>query len=65
MSCPSIWATLIALSLIYFWVPSVAFAAISLSEGEIIPFSGVCQSGEVALSTPRRWWPNAPTDRLL
>ena len=23
-----------------------------LSEGEIIPFSGVCQSGEVALSTP-------------
>ena len=23
-----------------------------LSEGEIIPFSGVCQSGEAALSTP-------------
>ena len=25
-----------------------------LSEGEIIPFSGVCQSGEAALSTPWR-----------
>ena len=26
MSCPSIWATLSTLSLIYFWVPSVVFA---------------------------------------
>ena len=44
-------------SLIYFWVPSSCFCiVISLSEGEIIPFSGVCQSGEAALSTPRRWW---------
>ena len=33
-------------SLIYFWVPSSCFCiVISLSEGEIIPFSGVCQSG--------------------
>ena len=29
-----------------------------LSEGEIIPFSSVCQSGEAALSTPKAaWWP--------
>ena len=35
-------------------VPSSCFCiVISLSsEGEIIPFSGVCQSGEAALSTP-------------
>ena len=40
-------------SLIYFWVPSSCFCiVISLSLGEIIPFSGVCQSGEAALSTP-------------
>ena len=33
-------------SLIYFWVPSSCFCiVISLLEGEIIPFSGVCQSG--------------------
>ena len=41
-------------SLIYFWVPSSCFCIVTglLSEGEIIPFSGVCQSGEAALSTP-------------
>ena len=41
-------------SLIYFWVPFQLFLHGSqpLSEGEIIPFSGVCQSGEAALSTP-------------
>ena len=33
-------------SLIYFWVPSSCFCiVISLSEGEIIPFSGVCRGG--------------------
>ena len=34
-------------SLIYFWVPSSCFCIVDqpLSEGEIIPFSGVCQSG--------------------
>ena len=34
-------------SLIYFWVPSSCFCIVirPLSEGEIIPFSGVCQSG--------------------
>ena len=55
MSCPSIWATLSTLpQLIYFWVPSSCFLHSDqpLSEGEIIPFSGVCQSGEAALSTP-------------
>ena len=39
-------------SLIYF-VPSSCFCiVISLSEGEIIPFSGVCQSGGGCISTP-------------
>ena len=37
-----------------------------LSEGEIIPFSGVCQSGEAALSTPEAAGGlHALTDRLL
>ena len=47
-SCPSIWATLSAL-LINILLGSFQLSfciAISLSsEGEIIPFSGVCQSG--------------------
>ena len=51
MSCPSIWATLSAL-LINILLPVVFCIVISLSEGEIILFSGVCQSGEAALSTP-------------
>ena len=43
-------------SLIYFWVPFQLFLHSDqpLSEGEIIPFSGVCQSGEAALSRRRR-----------
>ena len=46
MSCPLIWQLYLHCSLIYFWVPSSCFCiVISLSEGEIIPFSGVCQSG--------------------
>ena len=46
MSCPSIWATLSALLINILQVPSSCFCiVISLSEGEIIPFSGVCQSG--------------------
>ena len=41
-------------SLIYFWVPSSCFCiVISLSGGEIIPFSGVCQS-RGRLRYPRR-----------
>ena len=54
MSCPSIWATLSAL-LINILLGSFQLFLHSdqpLSEGEIILFSGVCQSGEAALSTP-------------
>ena len=50
MSCPSIWATLSAL-LINILLGSFQLFLHSdqpLSEGEIIPFSGVCQSGEAA-----------------
>ena len=67
MSCPSIRAIPHShCSLIYFWVPSSCFCiVISLSEGEIIPFSGVCQSGEAALSTPEAVVFHALTDRLL
>ena len=37
-----------------------------LSEGEIIPFSGVCQSGRLHFHPRRRrWWLHALTDRLL
>ena len=48
MSCPSIWATLSAL-LINILLGSFQLFLHSdqpLSEGEIIPFNGVCQSGE-------------------
>ena len=54
MSCPSIWATLSAL-LINILLGSFQLFLHSdqpLSEGEIIPFSGVCPVGEAALSTP-------------
>ena len=58
MSCPSPWATLSAL-LINILLGSFQLFLHSdqpLSEGEIIPFSGVCQSGGAALSTPEAWW---------
>ena len=67
MSCPSIWATPSAL-LINILLGSFQLFLHSdqpLSEGEIIPFSGVCQSGEAALSTPEAVWLHALTDRLL
>ena len=32
------------------------------SEGEIIPFSGVCQSGEADYPRRRRWWLHALAD---
>ena len=51
MSCPSIWATLSAL-LINILLGSFQLFYSDRSEGEIIPFSGVRQSGEAALSTP-------------
>ena len=51
-SCPSI-VTASALLINILLAPSSCFCiVISLSEGEIILFSGVCQSGEAALSTP-------------
>ena len=33
--------------------------------GEIIPFSGVCQSGRLHYPRRRPWWLHALTDRLL
>ncbi|GIY12356.1 lipoprotein bor [Caerostris extrusa] len=68
MSCPSIWATLSTL-LINILLGSFQLFLHSdqpLSEGEIIPFSGVCQSGEAALSTPEAVVASRTlTDRLL
>ena len=64
-SCPLIWATLSALLI------NILLGSFQLflhsdqpSEGEIILFSGVCQSGEAALSMPAVWL-HALTDRLL
>ena len=45
MSCPSIWATLSALLINILLFLPVVFAYDQLSEGEIILFSGVRQSG--------------------
>lgn len=67
MSCPSIWAALSAL-LINILLGSFQLFLHSdqpLSEGEIIPFSGVCQSGRLHYPRRRRWWLHALTDRLL
>ena len=67
MSCPPIWATLSALLINILLGSFQLFCiVISLSEGEIIPFSGVCQSGEAALSAGGAAGPlHALTDRLL
>ena len=67
MSCPSIWATLSAL-LINILLGSFQLFLHSdqpLSEGEIIPFSGVCQSGRLHYPRRRREQLHALTDRLL
>ena len=46
MSCPSIWATLSALLINILLGSFLLFLhSDQPSEGEIIPFSGVCQSG--------------------
>ena len=47
MSCPSIWATLSTLLIIITsgFLQLFLHSDQPLSEGEIIPFSGVCQSG--------------------
>ena len=55
MSYPSIWATLstLLINILHgFHFSCFCIVIQPLSEGEIIPFSGVCQSGEAALSTP-------------
>ena len=56
-SCPSIWATLSA-PLINILLGSFQLFLHSdqPSEGEIIPFSGVCQSGRLHYPRRRRWW---------
>ena len=67
MSCPSIWATLSAL-LINILLGSFQLFLHSdqpLSEGEIIPFSGVRQSGGRLHYPRRRRWCTHLTDRLL
>ena len=67
LSCPSIWATLSTL-LINILLGSFQLFLHSdqpLSECEIIPFSGVCQSGEAALSTPEAWWLHAADGLLI
>ena len=47
------------------FLPVVLHSDQPLSEGEIIPFSGVCQSGgELHYPRRRRWWLHALTDRL-
>ena len=51
--CPSIWATLsLLINILLGSFQLFLHSDQPLSEGEIIPFSGVCQSGEAALSTP-------------
>ncbi len=53
MSCPSIWATLsLLINILLGSFQLFLHHNKPLSEGEIIPFSGVCQWGEAALSTP-------------
>ena len=56
MSCPSIWATHLHCSLIYFWVPFQLFLHSDQPlRGEITSFSGVCQSGGGCYPRRRRW----------
>ena len=63
MSCPSISNS----SALLINIPSFQLFLHSdqPSEGEIIPFSGVCQSGRLHYPRRRRWWLHALTDRLL
>ena len=53
IGCPSIWALyLLLINILLGSFQLFLHSDQPLSEGEIIPFSGVCQSGEAALSTP-------------
>ena len=65
MSCPPIWATLSALLINILLVLSSCFCIVISLRVEIIPFSGVCQSGRLHHPRRRRWWLHALTDRLL
>ena len=63
MSCPSIWAALSTLLInILGSFQLFLHSDQPLSEGEIIPFSGVCQSGRLHYPRRRRWWPHWLTD---
>ena len=64
MSCPSIWATLSALLINILLSFQLFLHSDQPSEGEIIPFSGVCQSGRLHYPRRRRCG-HALTDRLL
>ena len=64
MSCPSIWATLTIINILLGSFQLFLHSDQPLSEGEIIPFSGVCQS-RLHYPRRRRWWLHALTDRLL
>ena len=62
MSCPSIWATLSALLInILLGLSSCFCCDQPFLWGEIIPFSGVCQSGRLHYPRRRRWWLHALT----
>ena len=67
MSCHRYGQLYLHCSLIYFWVPSSCLHSDQpLSEGEIIPFAGVCPvRGRLHYPRRRRWWLHALTDRLL
>ena len=58
MSGPSIWAATLPALLINMLSASSCFLHSDqpLSEGEIILFSGVCQSGRLHYPRRRRWW---------
>ena len=64
MSCPSIY-TYLHCSLLYLPFQLFLHSDQPLSEGEIIPFSGVCQSGGGRIIHAGVWWLHALTDRLL
>ena len=66
MSCPSTGNSILLINILLGSFQLFLHSDQPLSEGEIIPgFSGVCQSGEAALSTPEAVVAHALTDRLL
>ena len=64
--CPSIRALSLLINILLGSFQLFLHSDQPLSEGEIIPFSGVCQSGgRLHYPRRRRWWLHALTDRLL